>query len=84
MIGKAISALQSSMTKLDELAEECADYENIPDLLRTVREHGKLADQVDNLQRHIGEREMASCLFFHARIPKLNLHVRFYCFVQPQ
>eukprot|EP00227_Mantoniella_beaufortii_P001022 CAMPEP_0197611904 /NCGR_PEP_ID=MMETSP1326-20131121/56262_1 /TAXON_ID=1155430 /ORGANISM="Genus nov. species nov., Strain RCC2288" /LENGTH=470 /DNA_ID=CAMNT_0043180607 /DNA_START=43 /DNA_END=1455 /DNA_ORIENTATION=- len=58
MVGRALAALQMSQLKLEDLATDCANYENVKDLLHTVRETVNLTNFSTDLQKHMGEREM--------------------------
>ena len=48
------------MSQLDRLARECADCENIQDLVETLDTRAKLVKEQDLLRKHVGEHEMVS------------------------
>ena len=68
-IASLMTSVLTSLSRLYTLAEECADCENIQELLETVREHTQLKLALSNLLQLIGDHEYEQ-LENHLRLTK--------------
>jgi hypothetical protein len=58
-IASALTAVLTSLSKLYGLAQECANDENIQELLESVREHARVKTSLRSLVQLIGDHEYA-------------------------